>query len=86
MKEAHLRDSSVEYLQAIYYFIKIITIALIVAIVVLFSITIYGMIVKDNIGTFTALFVIGLSCSGILPIQFISMKRIKTELKSRKIK
>jgi cyanate permease len=62
---------------------KSISIALIVIIVFLFSVTIYGLVFKENQATFLALFVVGISCGAILPLQFSTMKKIKTELKNR---
>ena len=63
---------------------KVISTALLVVVTLLISITIFGLIFKDNNSTFLPLLVVGLSCSAILPLQFATMKNIKTELKSRK--
>ena len=65
---------------------QIISTALLVVIILLLSITIYGLLFKDNRSTFLPLLVVGLSCGGILPMQFTSIKKIKTELKSRENK
>lgn len=63
---------------------KYISTALIVIIFLLLSITIYGLIFKENQATFLGLFVVGISCGAILPLQFSTMKKIKNELKNRK--
>jgi hypothetical protein len=56
---------------------------LISVITLLLSIAIYGMATEEDNGTSVALFVVGISCGGILPLQFMLMKRIKSELASR---
>jgi hypothetical protein len=66
--------------------IKRITTALIFVIVVLLSITVYSMVTEDDFGTYLPTLIIVLCCSATLPIQFMSMKNIKTELKLRKVK
>ena len=83
MKEDNFKDKTTAQLKASLRAIKMITIALISTITLLLSITIYGMATKEDIGTSVALFVVGISCGGILPLQFMLMKRIKSELASR---
>lgn len=81
--ENNLENKSTKELEGSLKGLKIISTALVVVIGLLLSITIYGMLFKDNNSTFIALFVVGISCAGILPLQFMSMKKIKNELKSR---
>lgn len=83
MKGDNFKDKTTAQLKASLRAIKMITIALISVITLLLSITIYGMATKEDIGTSVALFVVGISCGGILPLQFMLMKRIKSELASR---
>ena len=83
MKGDNFKDKTTAQLKASLRAIKMITIALISTITLLLSITIYGMATKEDIGTSVALFVVGISCGGILPLQFMLMKRIKSELASR---
>ena len=83
MKEDNFKDKTTAQLKASLRAIKMITIALISTITLLLSITIYGMATKEDIGTSVALFVVGISCGGILPLQFMLMTRIKSELASR---
>ena len=84
MKDDNFGNKTTERL--LYYFtlIKRITIALICVIVLLVSIIVYRMVTEDDIKTYLPMFVVGVCCSGVLPIQFINMKKIKTELKLRK--
>jgi hypothetical protein len=83
MNSDSLKDITTVQLLSNLNLIKAITIALICVITLLLSITIYGMATKDDTGTFVAFFVVGISCSAALPLQFINMKMIKNELKSR---
>lgn len=83
MKHTDLKNKTTVQLQSNLNMIKTITIALVVVLILLMAVTIYGFVVKENKTTFIALFAVAISCSGILPLQFISMKKIKTELKSR---
>ncbi|MHB0753957.1 hypothetical protein [Polaribacter sp. M15] len=64
--------------------LKILAISLSLVIFLLFSICIYGVITKENNTTFIALFVVGVSCGAMLPLQISSMNKIKSEIKSRK--
>ncbi len=84
MKNNDLKNKTTEELQTNLNLIKAISIALIVVLTLLVSITTYGFIMKDNKSTFIALFAVAISCGAMLPIQFVSMKKIKTELNSRK--
>ena len=63
--------------------IKIIAGALIVVLTLLLVISIYGLIAKENNSTFIALIAVAISCSATLPLQFINMKKIRTELSKR---
>lgn len=64
--------------------LNIVAYSLVGVIVLLLSVTLYGLLFEENNKTFLALLVVGLSCSAILPLQFSSMKKIKDEIKSRK--
>lgn len=86
MTNESFKDKSSKELEGSLKAIKIISTALLVVIVLLLSITIYGMLFKEDNGTFVALFVVGISCGAILPLQFSTMKNIKKELKSRENK
>ena len=79
-----LNEKTNENLESELKIIKAITGALIGVLIVLFTVNIYGLLTKENNSTFIALIAVGISCSAILPIQFINMKKIKTELESRK--
>ena len=83
MEKNSFKDKTTAQLASNLNLIKGITIVLIFVIVLLLSITIYGMATKEDNGTFVALFVVGISCSATLPLQFTNMKKIKAELASR---
>jgi len=84
MKNNGLKNRTTEKLHSDLIGIKTITVILGVTLLVLFTIVIYGLIVKDNRPTFLVLFVVVISFSAILPIQFIIIKNIRNELKLRK--
>ena len=81
--ELNFKNKTTKELADTLKMLKIIAISLLVIITLLLSITVYGMLTKEDNGTFIALFVVGISCAGILPLQFASMKKVKDELKSR---
>lgn len=79
----NLQSKSSKELESTLKATKVISTALLVVITLLISISIFGLIFKDNNPTFLPLLVVGISCSAILPLQFSTMEKIKTELKSR---
>jgi len=83
MEKNSFKDKTTAQLRSNLNLIKGITIVLSFVIILLLSITIYGMVTKDNNGTFIALFVVAISCGATLPLQFMNMKNIKKELASR---
>ena len=83
MKNNDLKNKTTEQLQSNLNMIKTISGALVIVLIVLIAITIYGFVTKENKSPFIAFFVVAISCCGILPLQFILMKKIKTELKLR---
>jgi hypothetical protein len=83
MKKEELKSKSSEQLETELKTIKMLTGALIGVLTVLIAVTIYGLITKEDNTTFIALIAVAISCSAILPLQFSSMKKIKTELKLR---
>lgn len=86
MKNDSFKEKSTKELEGSLKAMKIVSIVLSTVIGLLLIITIYGLIFKENQATFLALFVVGISCGAILPLQFATMKKIKTELKSRENK
>ena len=64
--------------------VKIITLALLLVIGALFAVSLYGLVTKDDNSIFMPLIAVAICCSGILPVQFSSMKKIKEELQLRK--
>ena len=83
MKNNDLKNKTTEQLKSNRNVNKAITIALIIGLTLFIVITIYVFIAKENKSTFIALFAVACSCWSFLPIPFISMKKIKTELKLR---
>ena len=84
MKDGDFKNKTTAGLMYSFALIKKITIALLFLIVFLLIGSVYGMATKEDNGTYVALFVVGISCSATLPLQFMNMKKIKTELKLRK--
>ncbi|MGJ8732768.1 hypothetical protein [Cellulophaga fucicola] len=83
MKTQDLKDKSTDKLTGELNMTKAITIALSVVVFLLFAICIYGLILKDNNGVFIPLMVVAFSTGSMIPINIISMKKIKEELKTR---
>ncbi len=51
---------------------------------VLFAACIYGLLKNNESGTYTALIVVPIALSAIIPLNFGKIKKIKSELESRK--
>jgi NADH:ubiquinone oxidoreductase subunit K len=85
MKNEKLKNRTTEKLESTLTAIKIISSALIGVLALLFIISIYGLIVKENKTTFISLITVAISLSAVLPLQFIIMKNINNELNKRKI-
>jgi hypothetical protein len=83
MKKEDLTSKTTEQLKGELKGIQTITGALTGVLIVLFAVTIYGLLALENNTVFIALIAVAISCSAILPMQFSSMKKIKTELKFR---
>ena len=64
--------------------LKIISYALIIVITLLLSISIYGLLTKDDTSVYIPLIVVGISCGAMIPIQLININKIKKEIASRK--
>lgn len=84
MKKNELKNQSTQQLIKSMNMLKGIIGALLIMILILLSISIYGLITADNNTIFIALISVGISCSVILSVIFILMNNIKTELKYRK--
>ena len=80
------KNKKIGELTFLFSLIKRVTIALIFIIVILLSITIYKMVTESNFETSLPSFIIVLCCSATLPIQFMNIKHIKTELKLSRFK
>lgn len=84
MKKNDLKNQTTEQLTKSINMLKGISGALIIMIIIVLSISIYGLTNGDNNAIFIALIALGTSCSVILVVQFILMNNIRTELESRK--
>ena len=84
MKNQSFQEKTTERLQSELNTIKAVTGLLIGVLIVLFVVTIYGLLTKEDNSSFIALIAVGISCAGILPLQFSNMKKIKNELLRRK--
>lgn len=85
MKTNKLKNQTTEQLKKALNMLKGITGALIIMTIIVLSISIYGLMNKENTVLFIALIAVGTSCSALLTVQFVLMNNIKTELKSREI-
>ena len=83
MKSQDLKEKTTETLEADLKKLKAVSGMLIGILIVLFAVTIYGLLTKENNSSFIALIAVGISCSAMLPIQFKNIKDIKNELASR---
>lgn len=83
MNNSDLERKSNQQLKTALDMTKTITVSLPIVLTLLMAVTIYGFIVKEEKATFIALFAVAIACSGILPLQFSSLKKIKAEIKSR---
>ena len=83
MKINKLKKKSTERLKSELNGVKIITGTLALILTVLFSVNLYGLLLKDKNTAFIAGMAVAISLSAILPSQFSSMIKIKKELKLR---
>ena len=83
MKTTHYKNKTTVQLQSRLNVNKTITIVLIIVLTIFTAISIYGLIAKDDVSTFIALFAVACTSWSFLPLPFDTMKKIKTELKLR---
>jgi hypothetical protein len=79
-----LEEKTTERLEKELKGLQIVNGALIGVLSVLFIVCIYGLLKKEDNGVFTALIVVPIALSAIIPMNFGNMKKIKSELESRK--
>ncbi len=79
----NFKDKSTEQLRSYHQLSKSVVIALSVVLLLLVVVSTYGLIVKDNNATFISLFTVAISCAAVIPIQLMSMKKIKEEIHFR---
>lgn len=83
MKVEGFKEKSIEKLRGELKAMQIVVGALAIVLFFLYTLTIYGLVVKENQSTFIALLVVAFSCTAILPFQLVMMNKIKKELKLR---
>lgn len=84
MNNESFKDKTTKELEDTLKVLKMVSISLSLLVFLLLSVCVYGLITKENNTTFIALLLVGLSCGTMLPLQISSMKKIKTEITSRK--
>ena len=84
MKSNELKNQTTAQLTKSLNMLKGITGALIIMTIIVLSISIYGLLNRENTTLFIALIAVGTSGSAILTLQFVLMSNIKTELKKKK--
>lgn len=83
MKKDSFKDKTTDQLKANLKAIKAITGILMGVLALLITVSLYGLLTKEDNSTFFPLLAVGFSCCAILPMQFQSMNKIKQELKLR---
>ncbi|MCL5244271.1 DUF4448 domain-containing protein [Cellulophaga sp. 20_2_10] len=83
MKTQDLKGKPTDQLKGELNMLKVLTIALSVVVFLLFAICMYGLILKDNNGVFIPLMVVAFSTGSMIPMNYMNMKKIKEELKTR---
>ena len=78
-----LKSKNTEELKSYLLVTKIITYTLIGVLGLLLGISIYGLLTKEDNGTFIASIVVAISLGAFIPLNYITMKKIKRELKLR---
>lgn len=63
--------------------ITVIIVALLIVISFLIGISIYGITTREDSNSFIGILIVGISCLGTVPLQYIIRGAIKKELKSR---
>ncbi len=83
MKKNNWKNKTTVQLQSKLNVNKTTAIAAVIVLTLLTAISIYGLIAKDDISTYIALFAVVCTGWGILPLPFYLMREIKSELKLR---
>ena len=84
MKDEELKSKTVSELKSEIKRLKAISGAVLGISLVLAAVTIYGIITKEDKTTDMALLVVAIACSASIAVHLSSIKKIKTELASRK--
>lgn len=82
-KNNEMKNRTSEQLRSKLSFNKWLSIALITLLTILTVFSIYGLIAKDNVKTFIALFAVACTCWSFIPLPFDAIKQFKSKLKLR---
>ncbi len=82
----YIKRQTTEQLKSHFKKTRVVVIVLMIMLSLLIFASIYGLLVKDNKPVFISILVVSLFCFGALPHQFKMMRKIKEELKNRRIK
>jgi len=83
MKNNDFKNRTIKQLRTKLNVNKLISIALIIVLALLTAFSIYGLIAKDNVQIFIALFAVACTSWSFIPLPFDFIKEIKSELKLR---
>lgn len=86
LKNKKPRINTLERLESQLTAYKVLTGIFIIALLLLFMISIYGIIIQENKAAFISLMTVAIALSAILPIQFLNMRNIKKEMETTKNK
>ena len=81
MKNNDFKNRTTEQLRSKLNVNKFISITLIIVLTLLTAFSIYGLVAKDNVQTFIALFAVACTSWSFIPFPFNTIKEIKSELK-----
>ena len=83
MKNNDFKNRTIKQLRTKLNVNKLISIALIIVLALLTAFSIYGLIAKDNVQIFIALFTVACTSWSFIPLPFDFIKEIKSEIKLR---
>jgi len=82
-KQNKMKNRTTEQLRSSLNVNKLISIVLIILLTLLTAFSIYGLIAKDNVKTFIALFAVACTSWSFISFPFNAIKKIKSELRLR---
>ena len=82
----YIKRQTTEQLKSHFKKTKVVVIVIMMMLTLLVCASIYGLITKDNNPVFISILVVSLFCFAAMSHQFKMMRKIKEELKNRRIK